>query len=256
MSKPFTAFFQYKIKINIPYEVQSVLCGDLEMSVRQEDKDLKIRSVYKIHCELQYEKNPKLTVLSIITFVCCSFSSLSLIILIVANRCRNFHVEIPFSNLENVAVSLLLSNLLFMIDIGAIDNKTLICYIVSISLHYLWLLVFSLTSFAVLHIVTTLLHLKERRFETRKCRKRRLMTYIGLLTPKLFVGPAVAMDLYGPNYFSPGYAKSVCFPTQYPGNLIFFTGPVQVSIIVNTVCRMSCRLPCSDHCQNTHGQGI
>lgn len=179
-------------------------------------------------------------VLSILTYMSCSFSSVCLITMIIVNRRRHLHVEIPFSNLENLSISIILSNVLFMVGIGpaATNYNKVTCYAIGVILHYLWLTVFSFASFAVFYIVTTLFQLRARHIGSREntFRKRRWITCKGLGIPFLFVGSALAVDKYGPLYFSPGYGKSVCFPTQYPGNLIFFTGPVLSAVIVNVFC--------------------
>jgi len=40
----------------------------------------------------------------------------------------------------------------------------------------------------------------------------------------------------GPDYLSSGYGKSVCFSNKYPANIIFFSGPVIISVFINFVC--------------------
>ena len=52
----------------------------------------------------------------------------------------------------------------------------------------------------------------------------------------MFVGPAVLLDIYGDAYLSSGYGKQPCFPHIFPANLIFFSGPVLLSIAINFVC--------------------
>jgi len=52
----------------------------------------------------------------------------------------------------------------------------------------------------------------------------------------MFVGPAVFLDIYGDTYLSSGYGKQPCLPHIFPANLIFFSGPVLLSITFNFVC--------------------
>jgi hypothetical protein len=52
----------------------------------------------------------------------------------------------------------------------------------------------------------------------------------------MFVGPAVFLDIYGAAYLSSGYGKQPCFPHIFPANLIFFSGPVLLSITINFIC--------------------
>lgn len=214
------------------------ICSDLEIIVSREDTDL--LNVTYLNCKPNSLKQTKVSVLSILSYIFSSISILSLLVLITINRRHHFHVEIPFSNLENIAVSMILANILFMV--GTVAKKAYdynwICYGMSIALHYSWLTVFSFTTLAVFQIVRILLKLKARSAGSHQhnARKRRLLTCTGLVVPLLFVAPALYIDKNGPSRFSPGYGKSVCFPTQFPGNLIFFTGPVMMSIAMNTVC--------------------
>jgi hypothetical protein len=58
----------------------------------------------------------------------------------------------------------------------------------------------------------------------------------GVIVPCLFVGPAVFLDIYGDAYLASGYGKKPCFPHIFPANLIFFSGPVLLSITINFAC--------------------
>jgi hypothetical protein len=48
---------------------------------------------------------------------------------------------IPGSNLENISISLLLFNCLFVFGVGASDIKE-VCFVIGVILHHLWLSVF------------------------------------------------------------------------------------------------------------------
>jgi hypothetical protein len=66
--------------------------------------------------------------------------------------------------------------------------------------------------------------------------KKRCLALGGVVVPCMFVGPAVFLDIYGDAYLSSGYGKQPCFPHIFPANLIFFSGPVLLSIAINFVC--------------------
>jgi len=170
-------------------------------------------------------------VLSILTYICFYSSIVALIGLLIYNRKHQLDLNIPGSNLENLSISLLLTNVLFMFGIGA-SSVWKVCYIIGVVLHYLWLSVFSFMTISVVYIMSSLLQMTSRgtRQEEDSVRRRRVITVIGLLLPILFVGPAVGIDQLGPDYLSSGYGKSVCFPNKYPANVIFFSGPVIVQI--------------------------
>jgi hypothetical protein len=113
-----------------------------------------------------------------------------------------------------------------------------VCYIIGVVLHYLLLSVFSFMTISVIYIMSSLLQMTSRgtRQEEDNSRRRRVITVIGLLLPILFVGPPVGIDQLGPDYLSSGCGKSVCFPNKYPANVIFFSGPVIFSLLINLVC--------------------
>ena len=159
------------------------------------------------------------------------------------NNLKMTKLSIMFSFKEtnfqiSVQRAMVLSNSLLMVAHLPTKLNSWICYTMSVISHYLWLAVFSFTSFAVLHIVKTLLQLKARRFVTEetKTRRRRMMTFLGLVMPFLLVVPAIVVDRFGPNHYCPEYANNdVCFPTRFPENLIYFTGPVLGFIASNSI---------------------
>ncbi|CAC5410451.1 CELSR3 [Mytilus coruscus] len=179
----------------------------------------------------------KFSVLSIVTYVAFSLSVVALIGLIVFNRKHNLITNIPGSNLENISVSLLLSNVLFMIGIG-VPNVFNLCYAIGVLLHYLWLSVFSFMTISITFIVKNIHQMKARNTigSDKVFSRRRMLTFIGLAVPLMIVGLSVFIDKFGPDYLSLGYDGQVCFPNRYPGNVIFFTGPVIVSVIWNFLC--------------------
>ncbi|CAC5368121.1 unnamed protein product [Mytilus coruscus] len=177
------------------------------------------------------------SVSEIMTYICFSVSIISLVVLIVFNRKQDLSASIPGSNLENLSISLLLSNLLFILGIGASSIPRL-CYVVGVTLHFLWLTVFAFMSIAVVYIMSNLLAIKSRREVPKRdlVRKRRHITLIGILIPLLIVVPGIVIDQTGPEYWSLGYGGAVCFPNRYPSNVVLFSGPVVLSVGIDFVC--------------------
>ena len=174
---------------------------------------------------------------AIITNTCFSVSMVSLVVLIVVYRKIGMTSTIPGSNLENISISLLMSNCLFMFGVGASDIKE-VCFVIGVILHHLWLSVFYFMSMATLCIVINLTKLRSNNqngHSTLK-NKKRCLALGGVAVPCMFVGPAVLLDIYGDAYLSSGYGKQPCFPHIFPANLIFFSGPVLLSITINCVC--------------------
>jgi hypothetical protein len=133
-------------------------------------------------------------------------------------------------------VALGLSNVLFMIGIGANDYQT-VCYILGILLHYLWLVAFAFMSISVVYMCNTLtqtvahVQCDDGNVLKGKC----MFTSLGLFLPVMFVFPSVLLDFFIVPYFSAKYSGSVCFPTGYLSNLVFVSGPITLSIVLNTI---------------------
>ncbi|VDI33797.1 Hypothetical predicted protein [Mytilus galloprovincialis] len=177
------------------------------------------------------------SVSAIMTFICFSVSVISLVVLIFFNRKHELNSTIPGSNLENLSISLLVSNLFFIFGIGA-SSIPILCYVVGVTLHFLWLTVFAFMSIAVLYIMSDLLAIKNGREEPKRdlVRKRRQITFIGILIPLLIVLQGVVIDQTGPENWSLGYGGAVCFPNRYPSNVVLFSGPVVLSVGIDFVC--------------------
>jgi hypothetical protein len=92
---------------------------------------------------------------AVITNICFSVSMVSLLVLIVVYRKIDMTSTIPGSNLENISISLLLSNCLFMFGVGASDIKE-VCFVIGVILHHLWLSLFYCMSMPTLCIVMNL----------------------------------------------------------------------------------------------------
>ena len=117
------------------------------------------------------------------------------------------------SNLENISISLLLSNCLFMLGIGASDIKV-VCFVIGVILHHLWLSVFYFMSMATLCIVINLTKLRYngQNIHSNLKDKKRYLALGGAIVPCMFVCPAVFLDIYGDAYLSSGYGKQPCVP--------------------------------------------
>ncbi|CAG2219622.1 CELSR3 [Mytilus edulis] len=177
------------------------------------------------------------SVSAIMTFICFSVSVISLVVLIFFNRKHELNSSIPGSNLENLSISLLVSNLFFIFGIGA-SSIPILCYVVGVTLHFLWLTVFAFMSIAVLYIMSDLLAMRNCSEEPKRdiVRKRRHITVIGILIPLLIVVQGVVIDQTGPENWSLGYGGAVCFPNRYPSNVVLFSGPVVLSVGIDFVC--------------------
>lgn len=222
--------------LEIPEKPLTSFCDDIEIFV--ERKRINFLKVVSLNCKVSVRalEGQKPSVLSFLTYVLTTISTVSLIIMVIIIRCRHVNNEISFASLESLGFSMIVSNILFLTGHFISDLSSLACYVISVISHFLWLTVFSFASLRVYLIVKALNKMKAMRFKTREnqTRKRRMMTAVGVVLPLLVVGPAIVVDKLGPKYYSPGYGTGdVCFPIKFPGNLIFFSGPVFLSIILN-----------------------
>ncbi|VDI50560.1 Hypothetical predicted protein [Mytilus galloprovincialis] len=214
-------------------QIDNWRCSEVNIEVQFEGVELYVN---KMSC-LTISNLKTHTISVMITYVSFSVSAIALCVLIIVNRKLRLTSSIPISNIENISVSIMLSNVLFMVGIGATETKTL-CYVIGVILHYLWLSVFSFMTISVACITSTLSKMTIRKLKTNESsrkRKRRL-TALGLTTPLFFVIPSICIDVFGPSFLSAGYGSYACFPNNYPANLMFFTGPVVVTVFVNSSC--------------------
>ena len=137
-----------------------------------------------------------------------------------------------------------------MFGVGASDIKE-VCFVIGVILHHLWLSVFYFMSMATLCIVINLTKLRSnsQNGQSTLKNKKRCLALGGVVVPCMFVGPAVILDIYGDAYLPSGYGKQPCFPHIFPANLIFFSGPVLLSITINFVCllRVICHICILSH---------
>ena len=179
---------------------------------------------------------PNDIVLPIITYTGCSISAIALLISIIISRKLALTKSTPGNNLENLFVALGLSNVLFMIGIGANDYQT-VCYLLGILLHYLWLVAFAFMSISVVYMCNRLTQVVAhvQCDDGNVLKGKYLLTCLGLFLPLMFVFPSVVLDFFTVPYFSAKYSGSVCFPTGYLSNLVFVSGPITLSIVLNTI---------------------
>jgi len=127
---------------------------------------------------------------AIITNICFSVSMVSLLVLIVVYRKIGMTSTIPGSNLENISISLLMSNCLFMFGVGASDIRE-VCFVIGVILHHLWLSVFYFMSMATMCIVINLTKLRSNSQNSHSTLKdkKRCLALGGVIVPCMFVGP-------------------------------------------------------------------
>lgn len=210
------------------------ICEDMELLITRTDSEtnLEIKECRIAAKASEIHDEPKSsTTQTILTYCFFSVSAIALIVLVVINRKFTIATGAAGTNLNNLSASLLAANVAFMLGVGN-NDYAMVCYVISILLHYLWLVVFTFMSIGVICIEANLTKIQR---QSSISKNQRLLTLGGLVIPLVFVAAAVIVDNTGPKDVSPGYGRSVCFPNQYPGNLIFFTGPIMLSLLINLV---------------------
>jgi hypothetical protein len=233
--------------INMKTDIQfdDVYCDEIHVdSSLSDDVPQPVFSINKVQCKKHITNIPTVPMASqntneitYITYAGCSLSVITLSISIVI--CRKYHIinTVHGSNLENLSISLILANILFLAGVGAHDNQ-LICTILGIILHYLWLTAFSFMSVAIIFLVKDIKKNSNQNHDQRKqsCGRNWSLTLLGLTLPMVLLAPAVVLQYLDIEQYSPNYGGSICFPTAFPANLIFVSGPIIVSVLTNTVC--------------------
>lgn len=195
------------------------------------DSTIIVQNVKCINIGQPYEEASNLAK-TILTYSGMVTSVVGLIVSIRVHRKAVMHKSVPGSNVENISVSLLTTNVMFMIGIGANDEQT-VCYVVGVILHYLWMVVFSFKTIALLYITHNLVQMMVKD-SNPLLQRTGFFTALGLSLPMLFLIPSVIIDFYGPIDLE--YNGRVCFPTGYPANILFVSIPIGLSVIINISC--------------------
>ncbi|XP_063401914.1 uncharacterized protein LOC134686169 [Mytilus trossulus] len=213
-----------------------IVCNIIDGNIDQE------LTVKEITC-IDFTQRPPTTSnamdvsMNIITYIGMGISVIALIVSVTIHRRLRMHISIPGSNVENLSVALLCADIGFLIGVGANDYY-LVCYGISVILHYLWLLVFSFKSIALIDMCYTItqmsINISYANRETQN--KKRKLSLLGLFLPIMIVAPAVVIDLSEIPGFNLDYSGSICFTTGYPANLIFVSIPIGLSVIINITC--------------------
>ena len=124
----------------------------------------------------------------IITHTGCSISAIALLISIIISRKLGLTKSTPGNNLEHLCVTLGLSNVLFMIGIGANDYQT-VCYILGILLRYICLVAFAFMSISVAYICNTLTQTVAHKYSDNGSvlKSKCLFTCFDMFLPIMFV---------------------------------------------------------------------
>ncbi|CAC5397782.1 unnamed protein product [Mytilus coruscus] len=115
--------------ISIGQNVSKVICERYIIRCEIEKKDSKL-IVKEVRCDdgiIQSQLTLYVDSKSVITYTGIGLSVIALIVSVVVHRRLGLYKTIPGSNIENMSLSLLIADILFIVGVGANDHQ-LICY--------------------------------------------------------------------------------------------------------------------------------
>ncbi|CAG2222925.1 unnamed protein product [Mytilus edulis] len=199
-----------QLKVDIKDNFRKQLCAKSIITCESKrDSDNPTTVIKNLPCGIDF-----------ITYTGMGISVVALTTSILVYRRFGMHRSIPGSNVENLSIALLISDIIFMLGIGA-NDFSLVCYSLGVTLHYLWLLVFSFKCIALIHNSHNLTSMSLIAKDIDMSSKRPNFTLLGLLLPSLFVVPAVIIDVLEIQGVSIDYSGSICFPEdiRLPGTV-------------------------------------
>ena len=180
-------------------------------------------------------ENPS-TVATFVTYIGVCLSIFFLVASITVNKKIGLTRSVPGKNVENLSIALILSHILFVTGIGANDYQV-VCLVVGILLHYTWLTVFTFMTITNVYMAKNIrsMVIANTGVIGDTIRTKRELTAAGLFLPLIAVVPSCVMEYMDITPYSPEYEGKVCFPTAYPANLLFVSGPILTCIAINAI---------------------
>lgn len=177
------------------------------------------------------------TVATFVTYIGVCLSVFFLVVSITVNKKIGLTRSVPGKNHENLSIALILSHILFVTGIGANDYQE-VCLVVGILLHYIWLTVFAFMTITNVHMARNIRGMNITNTGgviEDTIRTKRALTAAGLFLPLIAVVPSCVMEYMDITPYAPEYKGKVCFPTAYPANLLFVSGPILTCIAINAI---------------------
>lgn len=166
----------------------------------------------------------------ILSFVTMGFSSLFLLATLILHKCINLSNNVAGKVCEHLMISMLFSHLFFMFGFGANDYH-MVCLIVGILSHYVWLCCFTWMTTYTITLLKAMMKLNQNPNMQSASHVPIYNYVIGYGIPFIIVIPSAILDIT--NSYQIGYATNVCFPSIFPVNIVVFIGPIFISILVN-----------------------
>lgn len=214
--------------------VTSTKCRELSKFVRINNVsslDLNNRSITK------GDNLDHISVDTILTYGCMGLSCISLSFAIAIHKLLSLQNTTPGTNTFNILLNMLLSHVFFMVGIGANDNQ-IVCSILGMIIHYLWLTTFAFMTIGIVHIANAFTKIsREPNASNDKGYKARWkFTIMGYILGMIIVAVSIVVEMVDAIPMKVGYGGKICFPSDYPATLIFVSGPLVLSLTINIIC--------------------
>lgn len=182
----------------------------------------------------------KTLILRITTYITMGISSLALIVTIMAYVYVGMIDRTAARISMHMMGTMLTAHVLFLFGIGATD-VSVICLIVGILIHYIWLSCFAWISCFVMH--ASIDFEKMRKYPAQihsPNRKISAIIYsVGYGIPFFIVVPSLILEFYPYADFDISHTGNACFIKGYPWSIVFFSGPVLFSLVANLLSSIS-----------------
>ena len=139
---------------------------------------------------------------------------------------------LPKRLLYNQIMTLFVSHLVTVLGIRANDN-VILCKIVGVLIHYLWLSMYSWTSICAWHMYSVFaIRMKRMRIIDEQTVKSLYLRYrlYGYVCPALIITPAVILDILKRK---PIYGQNICYVSDTETLMFLFVMPVACSCFFN-----------------------
>lgn len=175
-------------------------------------------------------------IMGVLTYITLSVSCGSVAPTILVHRYLSLVSSIPGLISEQILVVIFLFNVCFMIS-GSVSNYETICFIMSLTTHFLILSFFTWVSIFVchtLHNLRTIRRTNRNPFQSTPFSKTYFL--IGYSVPCVIVLPSAILDFCQCTSIEIGYTNSACFPTGYPANLFVVVAPLLLCLLIHVIC--------------------
>lgn len=178
-------------------------------------------------------KDDHWSLFTILTYLTLGVSSVSLMATIGVYRYLELFKSTSGIITKHLMGTLLAAQVVFIAVVGA-DIDEILCLVVALVSHYLWLSAFSWISVFLLGVLKTMKMLYSCPGALTNTQRGSKMVYcLGYGLPSVVVTTSVFIDRF--TSIDIGYTDGICFPTGVPGNIFTFALPITIILLINII---------------------